>query len=290
MSIPPFRFRVTARHGQGREINVNESLSVFIAFGAGLLSFLSPCVLPLIPSYLCVIGGTTSMSDGQTNSGAFKLGLAARTVSFILGFSAVFIAISIIISTTFMLMGGVSIWINIISGSIVIVLGLNIIFDFLKFLNYEKRFHFTPKKSSSVNQANTIADNAGDSSGALTRHGSVRARTWLAGMPGAFVAGAAFGAGWTPCVGPILSGILVMAAQSHVSTAILYLVFYSLGLGLPFLLASLFFSVFLQTSKKIRKYLPLIRKISGLLLIIIGILIITGYYQALNIFLSRSVR
>jgi cytochrome c-type biogenesis protein len=235
---------------------MSANLSVLIAFGAGLLSFLSPCVLPLIPSYLCVIGGTPLAGVSEPNR-EFRLRLMAGTVSFIVGFSAVFIVLSILLAATFSLMGGVSRWISRISGAVVIILGLNIIFDFISFLNYEKRPRLAgPPK----------------------------------GIAGAFLAGAAFGAGWTPCVGPVLSGILLLAASAPpggdasggIPRAALYLVCYSAGLGLPFLLASAFFSAFLRVSVKLRARLPLIRRISGVLLIGIGVLIITGRYQALN--------
>jgi len=141
-------------------------------------------------------------------------------------------------------------YINLISGIIVIILGLNIIFDFLSLLNYEKRFHLKNKPK---------------------------------GIIGAFLAGGAFGAGWTPCVGPVLAGILFLATNSgSICRAVLYLVFYSAGLGLPFLLASIFFNAFVKVSAKLRTYIPLIRRISGALLIVIGILIIRGDYKSFN--------
>jgi cytochrome c-type biogenesis protein len=141
-------------------------------------------------------------------------------------------------------MGGVFGYINLISGVIVIVLGLNTIFDFLSMLNYEKRFHLKNKPK---------------------------------GIIGAFLAGGAFGAGWTPCVGPVLASILLLASNSgSVWRSVTYLVFYSAGLGLPFLLASFFFNAFVTVSAKLRKHLPLIRRISGALLVVIGILIIRG--------------
>ena len=223
-------------------------ISILLAFGAGLLSFLSPCVLPLIPSYLCVIGGAPD--SAALGNGEFKPRLAVRTLCFILGFSAVFITLSIIFAATFSLMGGVSRWINLISGAVVIVLGLNIIFDFLSFLNYEKRFRLTERPK---------------------------------GFAGAFLAGAAFGAGWTPCVGPVLGSILLLAARSGgIPRSVMYLACYSAGLGIPFLLASLFFNAFMKTSVKLRRHLPLIRRISGALLAVMGVLIMTGQYQALN--------
>jgi cytochrome c-type biogenesis protein len=141
-------------------------------------------------------------------------------------------------------------YINIISGVIVIILGFNIIFNFMSFLNIEKRF---------------------------------RLKNQPGGIIGAFLAGGAFGAGWAPCIGPVLTSILIMAAQSSgIPQAVFYLVMYSAGLGLPFLFASIFFDFFVRFSAKLRLYLPLIQRISGILLIIIGILIITGYYQTLS--------
>ncbi|MDR2134792.1 MAG: cytochrome c biogenesis protein CcdA [Treponema sp.] len=246
---------------------MTENLSALLAFGAGLLSFLSPCVLPLIPSYLCIMGGvsleaektpaekTAGAAAGGALEGAAKPRLVAGTLSFILGFSAVFVVLSVLLSATFSLMGGISRYINLVSGIVVIVLGLNIIFDFLSFLNYEKRFH-------------------------------------LAGPPrniaGTFLAGMAFGAGWTPCVGPVLGSILLLAGQSgKIPTAALYLASYSAGLGLPFLLASLFLGRFLKTAAKLRARIPLIRRTSGALLIVIGLFMLTGRYQALNILIQK---
>jgi cytochrome c-type biogenesis protein len=228
---------------------MSEHLSILIAFGAGLLSFLSPCVLPLIPSYLCVLGGA-SVNTGTLQDGKLKPRLVAGTVSFILGFSAVFIVLSIVFAATFSLMGGASRYINWISGAVVIVLGLNIILEFLPFLNQEKRFHLKTLPRSAA---------------------------------GNFLAGAAFGAGWTPCVGPVLGSILLLASQSGgIPRAALYLAAYSTGLGVPFFLASLFFNAFMKTSAKLRARLPLIRRVSGALLVVIGVLIVTGRYQALN--------
>jgi cytochrome c-type biogenesis protein len=231
---------------------MSEDLSAVLAFGAGLLSFLSPCVLPLIPSYLSLLGGTASGSGG----GSAKPRLIAVTVSFILGFSAVFVALSLLFSAGFALMGGAAQYITLASGSIVILLGLNTLFDFLKILNYEKRFHTTKRPG---------------------------------GMAGGFLAGMAFGAGWTPCVGPILTGILLLAGQSGTAAlAALYLACYSVGLGLPFLLAALFFDRFLLSAGTLRAALPVIKRVSGVLLLIIGLMILTGHFTALNIVIQRG--
>ena len=229
---------------------VSENMSIFIAFGAGVLSFLSPCVLPLIPSYLCIIGG--SPVNGNDDN---RPRLIARTISFILGFTVVFVVLSVIFSSTIILIGGIFNYINLISGIVVIILGLNIIFDFLSLLNYEKRFNLKNKPK---------------------------------GLIGAFLAGGAFGAGWTPCVGPVLTGILLLATnKGSIPLAVVYLVFYSSGLGLLFLLASFFFNSFVKVSAKLRTHLPLIQRISGVLLIVIGILIAKGDYKTFNLMASK---
>jgi cytochrome c-type biogenesis protein len=234
--------------------------SILLTFAAGFLSFFSPCVLPLIPSYLSIIGsaGGTAVSSIESESeqvGKKRFILFVTTLCFILGFTVIFIIFSIIVSTTFLLMGGVSMFIQIGAGIIVIVLGLNILFDFLTFLNYEKRFHSSKKPK---------------------------------GLIGAFLAGAAFGAGWTPCIGPILTGVLFLAGQSgKAGVAALYLALYSLGLGIPFLLTAIFFDRYLVPAKWFRNKLPIIKRISAIVLIFMGVLILTGSFSVLNIAMQR---
>jgi cytochrome c-type biogenesis protein len=243
---------------------MTDNLSIFLAFAAGLLSFLSPCVLPLIPSYLCFLGGMSrERTRGQLVSG---------TVSFIVGFTAVFVCLSFLMSSMFFLLGGLGGYINRIAGAVVILLGLNILFDFLPFLNREFRFHIK-------------RDPAADK----------QPGTGPGRIAGAFLTGAAFGSGWTPCVGPILGSILLLAGQSgRTGLAVLYLVSYSLGLGLPFLGAAIFFDRFLQYAVKLRSRLPLIQRISGVLLIGIGTLIVLGRFQLLTTLIldgqSRFIR
>jgi len=194
--------------------------SIILVFFAGLLSFFSPCVLPLLPSYLSILGSAggiaiSSAEDEQTDKKRYIL--FATSICFILGFTLVFIILSIIVSTTLLLMGGVSKYINIAAGIIIIILGLNILFDFLTILNFEKCIFKSNKPK---------------------------------GLIGAFFAGTAFGAGWTPCIGPILTSVLFLAGQSGKTVhAVLYLVLYSFGLGLPFLLSALFFDKYLVPAK-----------------------------------------
>ena len=254
---------------------MTEDISLVLVFSAGLLSFLSPCVLPLIPSYLSILGGVGLGGNRERPSAAedpakhktqpHRPRLIRAAIGFVIGFSVVFIAMGILVSTTFFLMGEISRYINLAAGIIVIVLGLNIIFDFLSFLNYEKR----PLLKKLTRQINNR--------GGLD-------------MIAAFFAGAAFGAGWTPCIGPILTGILLMAARGgKTGSAVFYLAAYSAGLALPFLLAALFFDSFLKYSSRIRSHLLLIRRISGALLIVIGIMILSGQYSAMNILIQKSI-
>jgi cytochrome c-type biogenesis protein len=217
-----------------------------MVFAAGLLSFLSPCVLPLIPSYLGILGGIGVKGAPGRNR------LIRGTAFFVLGFSAVFIAMSIAVSRI-MFFGGR--FIQIAAGIIVIFMGLQILFNIFGFLNYEKRFQVS---------------GAGRSFG------------------GCFLAGMAFGAGWTPCIGPVLTGVLILASRDgRLAKAAAYLAVYSLGLGLPFMLASVFLQFFLAKLSSFSKAFGLIKKVSGALLVALGFLILSGSFNWLNGFFQR---
>lgn len=231
---------------------VTGDLTFGIAFVAGLLSFLSPCVLPLIPAYLSLMGGTSIQNLKESESK--RKGAFLNTVFFVIGFSIVFIVLGILFSTTFTLLGGVTRIINIVAGSIVILLGLNFVFNFWKVLNFEKRFQ-TERRPTSA--------------------------------PASLLFGMAFGAGWSPCIGPILSSILLLAGTSgSLARAIILLAIYSFGLGLPFLLTGLFLPFALRQLDRIKRHLKTIKIASGVFLILIGVLIILGRLQQLNIALS----
>ncbi|TVR69656.1 MAG: cytochrome c biogenesis protein CcdA [Spirochaetaceae bacterium] len=232
-------------------------VSVLIAFVAGLLSFLSPCVLPLIPSYLSFVSGL-SFQDLSRGSGD-RVKILGRTAFFVLGFSIVFVALGILFAGPALLFTSALTWMNLAAGLVVVLLGLNITFDFVSFLNRERRIH-------------------------------VRSRP--AGALGAMTVGMAFGAGWSPCIGPILASILFLAgAEGHIARAGLLLLSYSLGLGIPFLATGLAFTRVTAYLNRIKPHLGRIRVVSGLFLVGIGLLIAFGRFQQINaVILSSGYR
>jgi len=240
-----------------------EELPLLLVFIAGILSFLSPCVLPLIPSYISILGGVglkAKETPGSSETSS-RPKIIFTSLCFILGFSTVFITFGILASATFLLMGGILTYLTWAAGIIVILLGLNIFFDFLSFVNIEKRPFFEK-----------------------------RMRSQKAGLITAFIAGAAFALGWTPCIGPILTSILFLAGQSGMAAlAASYLALYSAGLALPFLLAAVFFDKFVKFGPRFRSAMPLIKRLSGVILVVIGITIISGNFSALNILMENQI-
>ncbi|HUZ18894.1 MAG TPA: cytochrome c biogenesis protein CcdA [Spirochaetia bacterium] len=228
------------------------SLNVGIAFAAGIVSFISPCILPLIPSYVSLLGGTTI--KGLTEEAALRRAAVINTLFFIGGFTAIFILLGALFSAAFGLFAaGIIEYINIAAGIIVIILGLNFIFDFWKFLNFEKRIHLQGKPTSRV---------------------------------GSLLFGMAFGAGWTPCIGPILGSILLLAgASGSLVQGVALLFVYSLGLGVPFLITGFFLSQALAQLTRLKRHLKTIKIASGIFLIIIGYLIFAGRLKEFNGFL-----
>jgi len=233
-----------------------ENVSIFIALSAGFISFLSPCILPLIPSYMAFITGISleELSHEKNLKRVRKI-VIINSLLFILGFSIIFIALGA--SATFIgkfLSRNIR-WFEIVGGCVVILLGLHFIGIFrLKFLNREKKIHLKDKPL---------------------------------GFIGTVLVGMAFGAGWTPCVGPILGAILTMAATTqNIFKGMVLLAFYSVGLGLPFLISGLIIHKFFEYFKAVRKYFKVITAVGGILLIILGILLITGYFSSISSYLS----
>ena len=225
---------------------------LFIAFGAGLLSFLSPCVLPLIPGYISYISGSSlnELIEKKTVN-IFPI------ILFAIGFSIVFISFGATASFLGSLILNNSYHLRIASGIIIIVFSLHILGIInLNFLNYEKRI-YTEKKS---------------------------------GIFSSLLVGMAFGFGWTPCIGPILGSILALAStEQSLNRGILLLVFYSLGLAIPFILSGYLIQKFLVFSKNIKSKMNIILKSGGALLLITGILMITNQLQAIGFYLLKYI-
>lgn len=221
-------------------------VSFSLAFMGGILSFLSPCVLPLVPSYLSFITGI-SFEDMTADTAKARVRFLTLTnsLAFVSGFSTIFIALgasSSVIGQFFFQYQGV---IRIVGGILVIIFGLFVAgFIKLGFLSYEKKLHFRGRPS---------------------------------GYIGAFVVGLTFAAGWTPCIGPILGSILVYAgAQASAVYGIKLLSVYSFGLALPFLMASLAINSLLSSFRIIQKHMRFVMVLSGLVLILFGILLLTN--------------
>ena len=225
---------------------MNENVTLIAAFAAGFLSFVSPCVLPLIPGYISFVSGV-SVEEMKADAApaTSRLQVFLTSLAFVIGFSLVFIALGASATAIGKFMFAKLPLLSKIAGVILIIFGLHTMGVFrLAFLDTEKRVHSQRKP---------------------------------AGPLGAMLVGVAFAFGWTPCIGPILGGILAIAgSKNSVGEGILLLAVYSLGLGIPFLLTSLAINQFFGAAKKIRRYYHGIELASGVLLIAIGVLIITG--------------
>ena len=225
-------------------------IELFIAFGAGLISFLSPCVLPLIPGYISYISGSSLNELIEKKSvNIFPI------ILFTLGFSLVFISFGATASFLGSVILNNSYELRIASGIIIIIFSLHILGILnLNLLNYEKRI-YTEKKS---------------------------------GIFSSILVGMAFGFGWTPCIGPILGSILALASiEQSLNRGILLLIFYSLGLAIPFILSGYLIQKFLVFSKNLKSKMNIILKSGGALLLITGILMITNQLQALGFYLLK---
>jgi cytochrome c-type biogenesis protein len=237
-------------------MNHPQEISILIAFSAGLLSFVSPCALPLIPSYLTYITGASFHElTGEEKKGKLKVATICHYLLFILGFSTVFILMGASASYLGQLLVRYQYWMMKIGGGLIILLGIHFTGIIrLPFLHMEKRFEMRKKPL---------------------------------GYAGSFLVGIVFAAGWTPCVGPILSAILIYAGTSQsLSTGIILLALYSLGLGVPFFVSSLVFNLFLSAFDKIKRYMRVITLVSGLFMIAIGILFLTDTFKEVNVYLN----
>ena len=220
-----------------------EEVSLLAAFAAGFLSFVSPCVLPLIPGYISFISGLTlEEMQGEGARASARRQVLLASLFFVLGFSLLFIAFGASATALSRLLRDYQPVLAKVGGVVLVILGLHTMGVFrLRFLESEKRIQ-TQKKP--------------------------------AGPIGAFVVGLSFAFAWTPCIGPILGGILTLAASKQtVGEGVQLLAVYSIGLGIPFLLTALAIDRFFAAQKKIRRWYHTVEIVSGLLLIVIGVMI-----------------
>lgn len=232
-------------------------LNIVVAFTAGVFSFLSPCVLPIIPSYLSFVSGV-SLEEMRANQvdNRLRWRVALNSLAFILGFSLVFVSLGASASFVGGLFIGYRGWIRVLGGIFIVLVGIYLM-GFLKlpFLDRYLQFHLKDKP---------------------------------VGYLGSVLVGITFAVAWTPCVGPILGAILTLAGTStQVERGILLLATYAAGLGLPFFLSSIAINSFFHFSRLFRRYVQAVHVAGGVLLVIVGVLLITDYITLLNIYALR---
>jgi cytochrome c-type biogenesis protein len=226
------------------------SIGIALAFTAGMLSFLSPCVLPLIPSYVTFVTGL-SLDDVQRS----RRTVIIHSLLFIIGFSLIFIAMGATATLLGRMLGYYRGWIGRIGGILLIIFGLYLIGAFrIAAFDRDRRLHIADKPL---------------------------------GYLGTVVVGLAFGAGWTPCIGPILGGVLTYtASEANLSRGIMLLSAYSLGLAVPFFAASLAIDRFIAVFQRYRHWIVWVSRISGVLLIAVGLLMVFDYFTILASYLQ----
>jgi cytochrome c-type biogenesis protein len=230
-------------------------IGIAVAFAAGVLSFLSPCVLPLVPSYLSFVSGV-GLEELEHGEGDVRRTAFIHSLFFVLGFSLVFLTLGASATLVGRLLREYQVWIARVGGAVIVLFGLYLLgLRPGMFLQRERRVHLRDKPL---------------------------------GYLGSTLVGITFGAGWSPCIGPILGGILTFAATRQTMTEGLVLLgFYSAGLAVPFLVSSLALSWFLATFDRFKRWIPWVERISGLLLIGVGLLLMSGRFTALAAWMTR---
>jgi cytochrome c-type biogenesis protein len=226
------------------------SLGLALAFSAGLLSFVSPCVLPLIPSYLTFVTGV-----GFDELGSSRRAAAVHALLFILGFTLIFVALGASATVLGRVLIAYRVWITRAGGALVVLFGLYLLGVVrVAAFDRERRVHLANKP---------------------------------VGYLGSVLVGVAFGAGWTPCLGPILGAILTYtAATADLSRGLPLLLAYSLGLAIPFLVAAVAVERFLETVTRIRPHLARVSQVSGALLVIVGVMMMLDYFTVMATYLQ----
>ncbi|MFQ5895490.1 MAG: cytochrome c biogenesis CcdA family protein, partial [Nitrospinota bacterium] len=228
-------------------------VGAFIALAGGVFSFLSPCLLPIVPSFLAYLSGTSfeNLEEGGTLE---RRGLVLNALMFVLGFSLVFVALGASASFIGRLLFHYQDWLIEASGVLILLLGLFLMGVFrLPFLGREYR--------------------------------PIQLKNKPAGYLGSLVVGFAFGVGWTPCIGPVLGAILTLAGTAQgVGRGVLLLSFYSMGMAIPFLLSALLFRSFLSFFQGYKRFIQAVHVGGGAVLAAVGVLLLSGYFQYLNIY------
>jgi cytochrome c-type biogenesis protein len=234
------------------------TINVLTAFLAGLVSFISPCVLPLVPSYLSFLTGTSLEDLKVETSAAAKARVLSHALAFICGFTFIFILIGLSASAIGGVFANNKDTIARVGGAIIIILGLNMMGLFkIPALMMDKRFHLKPRKQS---------------------------------LLVSFLVGLGFAAGWSPCIGPILSGIILLAAQEHIVQAAFLLFMYSMGLAVPFLITAAAITQSLGALNRIKRFLPAIEATSGAILVATGLVLVTGSFTRVAGFFYQYVK
>src|SRR2546423_629418 len=223
---------------------------IALAFTAGLLSFVSPCVLPLIPSYLTFVTGVGFEDLGRARRAALQ-----HAVLFVVGFTLIFVALGASATVLGRLLLAYRVWITRVGGALVVLFGLYLLGVVrVAAFDRDRRVHLANKP---------------------------------VGYLGSVLVGVAFGAGWTPCLGPILGAILTYtAATAELSRGLPLLLAYSLGLALPFLVAAVAVERFIETVARVRPHLARVSQVSGALLVIVGVLMMLDYFTVLATYLQ----
>lgn len=239
---------------------MNNGVSIPLAFFGGILSFASPCVLPLVPSYISFVTGISFEELTGDNTNQLKKVILLNSLMFILGFSTVFV---VILGSSAQLFGSLFMEyqdiIRKIGGLVIVILGIHIIgiINF-KILQRDKRLHFFREKPT--------------------------------GLLGSFLVGVGFAAGWTPCIGPILSAIFAVAATSGKSgSGITLFIAYSTGLAIPFMLTSIGINTFLKHFNRFKKHMRIVSAVTGVFLIITGLLIFSNSLGIISGFLNSLI-
>ncbi|MGH7307293.1 MAG: cytochrome c biogenesis CcdA family protein [Candidatus Rokuibacteriota bacterium] len=230
---------------------MNEPLGVVVAFTAGLFSFLSPCVLPLFPSYLSFVTGMSVSDLSADLAPAARRRVMLHAIAFVVGFSVIFVTLGASFSAAGAFLLDYRDWIRRVGGVLIVMFGLYIA-GLLRI-------------------------------GIFGRAQQLQLREKPAGYVGSFIVGLTFAIGWTPCVGPILGAILSLAGTADtVERGVGLLAAYSAGLGLPFLLSAVALGAFLKFFRRYRPFIPTVERFAGVLLVAVGVLVFTNYYLVLN--------